>query len=146
MKFSSTDKISETVSLIRNKKIYFIGRNKCKIKKIRVLAFFQTRPVFFWLLWAVPVSYSRWSLLSAMAIGAPETRSLGLGTDKSFSKRHACHAENQPSATHARQKTNQAPRMPGRKSTKRHACQAQNQPSATHAWQKNQPWRLNRMN
>ena len=27
----STDKISETVSLIRNKKIYFIGRNKCII-------------------------------------------------------------------------------------------------------------------
>ena len=46
MKFSSTDKISETVSLIRNKKIYFIGRNKCIIKKIRVLACFQTRPVF----------------------------------------------------------------------------------------------------
>ena len=45
MKFSSTDKISETVSLIRNKKIYFIGRNKCIIKKNRVLAFFQTRPL-----------------------------------------------------------------------------------------------------
>ena len=44
MKFSSTDKISETVSLIRNKKIYFIGRNKCIIKKNRVLACFQRRP------------------------------------------------------------------------------------------------------
>ena len=44
MKFSSTDKISETVSLIRNKKIYFVGRNKCIIKKNRVLACFQTRP------------------------------------------------------------------------------------------------------
>ena len=44
MKFSSTDKRSETVSLIRNKKIYFIGTNKCMIKKNRVLACFQTRP------------------------------------------------------------------------------------------------------
>ena len=33
MKFSSTDKRSETVSLIRNKKVYFIGRNKFIIKK-----------------------------------------------------------------------------------------------------------------
>ena len=44
MKFSSTDKRSETVSLKRNKKIYFIGRNKYIIKKNRVLACFQTRP------------------------------------------------------------------------------------------------------
>ena len=44
MKFSSTDKISQTVSLIRNKKIYFMGINKCIIEKNRVLAFFQTRP------------------------------------------------------------------------------------------------------
>ena len=34
MKFSSTDKISETVSLIRNKKIYFIGRNKYSYNKL----------------------------------------------------------------------------------------------------------------
>ena len=34
MKFSSTDKISETVSLLRNKKIYFIDRNKCIIPGI----------------------------------------------------------------------------------------------------------------
>ena len=31
MKFSSTDKISKTVCLIRSKKIYFIDRNKCII-------------------------------------------------------------------------------------------------------------------
>ena len=46
MKFSSPDKISETVSLIRNKKKYFIGKNKYIIKKNRVLACFQTRPVY----------------------------------------------------------------------------------------------------
>ena len=34
MKFSSTDKISATVSLIRNKKIYFIGRNKYSYNKL----------------------------------------------------------------------------------------------------------------
>ena len=44
MKFSSTDKRSETVSLIRNKKKYFIDRNKCIVKENRVLACFQTRP------------------------------------------------------------------------------------------------------
>ena len=42
MKFSSTDRRSETVSLIRNKKKYFIDRNKCIIKN-RVLSCFQTR-------------------------------------------------------------------------------------------------------
>ena len=46
MKFSSTDKISETVSLIRNKKIYFIGRNKCIIKKkIECWPVFKQDPV-----------------------------------------------------------------------------------------------------
>ena len=44
MKFSSTDKRSETVSLIRNKKIYFIGRNKCIIKKIECWPFFEQDP------------------------------------------------------------------------------------------------------
>ena len=46
MKFSSTDKISETVSLIRNKKIYFIGRNECIIKKkIECWPFFKQDPI-----------------------------------------------------------------------------------------------------
>ena len=45
MKFSSTDKRSETVSLIRNKKkIYFIGRNKCIIKKIECWPVFKQDP------------------------------------------------------------------------------------------------------
>ena len=43
-KFSSTDKRSETVSLIRNRKIYFIGRNKCIIKKIECWPFFKQDP------------------------------------------------------------------------------------------------------
>ena len=46
MKFSSRDKISETVSLIRNKKIYFIGRNKYIIilKKIECWPVFKQDP------------------------------------------------------------------------------------------------------
>ena len=44
MKFCSTDKISETVSLIRNKKVYFIGRNKFIIKKIECWPFFKQDP------------------------------------------------------------------------------------------------------
>ena len=44
MKFSITDKISETVSLIRNKKMYFIGRNKCMIKKIECWPVFKQDP------------------------------------------------------------------------------------------------------
>ena len=44
MKFSSTDKIPETVSLIRNKKIYFIGRNKYIIKKIECWPVFKQDP------------------------------------------------------------------------------------------------------
>ena len=44
MKFSSTDKISETVSLIRDKKKYFIGRNKCIIKKIECWPVFKQDP------------------------------------------------------------------------------------------------------
>ena len=44
MKFSSTDKISETVSLIRDKKKYFIGRNKCIIKKIERWPVFKQDP------------------------------------------------------------------------------------------------------
>ena len=44
MKFSSTDKRSETVSLIRNKKIYFMGRSKCIIKKIECWPVFKQDP------------------------------------------------------------------------------------------------------
>ena len=44
MKFSSTDKRSETVSLIRNKNIYFIGRNKCIITKIECWPVFKQDP------------------------------------------------------------------------------------------------------
>ena len=44
MKFSSTDKWSEAVSLIRNKKNIFSMQKKSIIKKNWVLAFFQTRP------------------------------------------------------------------------------------------------------
>ena len=44
MKFSSTDKRSESVSLIRNKKIYFIGRNECLITKIECWPVFKQDP------------------------------------------------------------------------------------------------------
>ena len=44
MKFSNTDKRSETVSLIQNKKKYFIGRNKCIIKKIECWPVFKQDP------------------------------------------------------------------------------------------------------
>ena len=46
MKFSSTEKRSETVSLIQNKKMYFIGRNKCIITKIECWPVFKQDPVF----------------------------------------------------------------------------------------------------
>ena len=43
MKFSSTDKIAETVSLIRNKN-KFIDRNKCIITKIECWPVFKQDP------------------------------------------------------------------------------------------------------
>ena len=46
MKFSSTDKRSEPVSLIRNKKKkYFIGKNKCIVKKLECWPVFKQDPV-----------------------------------------------------------------------------------------------------
>ena len=47
MKFSSTDKRSEPVSLIRNKiyiYIYIIGKNKCIVKKIECWPVFKQDP------------------------------------------------------------------------------------------------------
>ena len=64
MKFSSTDKISETLSLIRNKKKYFIDRNKCIITKIECWPVFKQDPLLgmscFYIWWPHTPSFRCW--------------------------------------------------------------------------------------